>query len=168
MSGFFKEFREFAVKGNVIDMAVGIIIGGAFTLIVQRLVADIMNPIIGLLVGGIDFSNIFIVLREGAVAGPYLTLDAAQQAGAVTLNIGLFLNAVISFAIVAFVVFMLVRTINRLKREEMDEPKSPVEKSCPYCFMTVPIKASRCGHCTSTLSSASAPESPSSAPKTTS
>ncbi|MCB8889381.1 large-conductance mechanosensitive channel protein MscL [Vreelandella malpeensis] len=151
MSKFIKEFREFAVKGNVIDMAVGIIIGGAFTLIVQSMVKDVMNPVIGLLVGGIDFSNFFIVLREGAVAGPYLTLGAAQAAGAVTLNIGLFLNAVISFTIVAFVVFMLVRSINRLKREEVVAPKSPVEKPCPHCLMAVPIKATRCGHCTSVI-----------------
>lgn len=151
MAKFFKEFREFAVKGNVVDMAVGIIIGGAFTLIVQSLVKDVMNPVIGLLVGGIDFSNLFVVLREGATSGPYPTLAAAQANGAVTLNLGLFINAVVSFTIVAFVVFMLVRTINRLKREEVEAPKSPVEKPCPYCFMAVPIKATRCGHCTSEL-----------------
>lgn len=151
MSKFLKEFREFAVKGNVVDMAVGIIIGGAFTLIVQSLVRDVMNPIIGLLVGGVDFSSLFIVLREGTTMGPYPTLAAAQAGGAVTLNLGLFINAVVGFTLVAFVVFILVRTINRLKREEMDAPKSPVEKPCPYCFMTVPIKATRCGHCTSAL-----------------
>lgn len=151
MSKFLKEFREFAVKGNVVDMAVGIIIGGAFTLIVQSLVRDVMNPTIGLLVGGVDFSNLFVVLREGITAGPYPTLAAAQAGGAVTLNLGLFINTVVSFTLVAFVVFMLVRTINRLKREEIEAPKSPVEKPCPYCFMTVPIKATRCGHCTSAL-----------------
>lgn len=153
MPKILQEFREFAVKGNVIDMAVGIIIGGAFTLIVQSLVADVMNPLIGLLVGGIDFSNIFIVLREGGVAGPYATLGDAQAAGAVTLNVGLFVNAVVSFTIVAFVVFLLVRTINRLKREEAAAPASPAEKPCPYCLMVVPIKATRCGHCTATLPS---------------
>ncbi|WP_249977288.1 large conductance mechanosensitive channel protein MscL [Vreelandella olivaria] len=153
MPKILQEFREFAVKGNVIDMAVGIIIGGAFTLIVQSLVADVMNPLIGLLVGGIDFSNIFIVLREGVVAGPYATLGDAQAAGAVTLNVGLFVNAVVSFTIVAFVVFLLVRTINRLKREEAAAPASPEEKPCPYCLMVVPIKATRCGHCTATLPS---------------
>jgi len=151
MAKIFKEFREFAVKGNVVDMAVGIIIGGAFTLIVQSLVADVMNPVIGLLVGGIDFSNLFIVLRQGGTEGPYATLAEAQAAGAVTLNIGLFINAVVSFAIVAFVVFLLVRTINRLKREEAVAPASPVEQPCPYCLMIVPIKATRCGHCTATL-----------------
>lgn len=158
MAKLFKEFREFAVKGSVVDMAVGIIIGGAFTLIVQSLVKDIMNPLIGLLVGGIDFSNLFVVLSEGTTSGPYPTLAAAQASGAVTLNLGLFINAVVSFTIVAFVVFMLIRTINRLKREEVEAPKSPVEKPCPYCFMTVPIKATRCGHCTSALTASAAPE----------
>lgn len=151
MAKIFREFREFAVKGNVVDMAVGIIIGGAFTLIVQSLVADVMNPLIGLLVGGIDFSNLFIVLSEGVAEGPYLTLAEAQAAGAVTLNIGLFINAVVSFAIVASAVFLLVRTINRLKREEAVAPASPVEQPCPYCLMVVPIKATRCGHCTAML-----------------
>ncbi|WP_386081078.1 large-conductance mechanosensitive channel protein MscL [Vreelandella sp. F11] len=153
MAKFFQEFREFAVKGNVVDMAVGIIIGGAFTLIVQSLVADVMNPLIGLLVGGVDFSNLFVVLRQGAVGGPYATLADAQAAGAVTLNVGLFINAVVSFTIVAFVVFLLVRTINRLKREEAVAPASPTEQPCPYCLMVVPIKATRCGHCTATLPS---------------
>ena len=159
MAKFFREFREFAVKGNVIDMAVGIIIGGAFTLIVQSLVKDVMNPLIGLLVGGIDFSNLFVVLREGVAGAPYATLAEAQAAGAVTLNVGLFINAVVSFSIVAFVVFLLVRTINRLKREEAVAPADPTEKPCPYCFMVVPIKAVRCGHCTSELQAA-APEKP--------
>nr|WP_298965201.1 large-conductance mechanosensitive channel protein MscL [uncultured Halomonas sp.] len=160
MAKFFQEFREFAVKGNVVDMAVGIIIGGAFTLIVQSLVADVMNPLIGLLVGGVDFSNLFLVLRQGAVAGPYATLGDAQAAGAVTLNVGLFINAVVSFTIVAFVVFLLVRTINRLKREEAVAPASPTEQPCPYCLMVVPIKATRCGHCTATLPSADASADP--------
>ncbi|MDQ7729452.1 large-conductance mechanosensitive channel protein MscL [Halomonas sp. SpR8] len=158
MAKFFQEFREFAVKGNVVDMAVGIIIGGAFTLIVQSLVADVMNPLIGLLVGGVDFSNLFVVLRQGAVEGPYATLADAQAAGAVTLNVGLFINAVVSFTIVAFVVFLLVRTINRLKREEAVAPTSPTEQPCPYCLMVVPIKATRCGHCTATLPSSAVAE----------
>ncbi|RUR30214.1 large conductance mechanosensitive channel protein MscL [Vreelandella andesensis] len=151
MAKFFREFREFAVKGSVVDMAVGIIIGGAFTLIVKSLVADIMNPLLGLLVGGVDFSNLFVVLSEGSVGGPYATLADAQAAGAVTLNVGLFINAVVSFAIVAFVVFLLVRTINRMKREEAVAPADPTERPCPYCFMVVPINAVRCGHCTSEL-----------------
>lgn len=151
MAKFFQEFREFAVKGNVVDMAVGIIIGGAFTLIVQSLVADVMNPLIGLMVGGIDFSNLFLVLREGTAGGPYATLAEAQAAGAVTLNVGLFINAVVSFAIIAFAVFLLMRMINRLRREEAVAPASPTEQPCPHCLMVVPIKATRCGHCTATL-----------------
>ncbi|BBI54586.1 hypothetical protein HORIV_70070 [Vreelandella olivaria] len=98
-----------------------------------------------------DFSNLFVVLRQGAVGGPYATLADAQAAGAVTLNLGLFINAVVSFMIVAFVVFLLVRTINRLKREEAVAPASPTEQPCPYCLMVVPIKATRCGHCTAML-----------------
>ncbi len=110
--------------------------------------------LIGLLVGGIDFSNLFVVLREGVAGAPYATLAEAQAAGAVTLNVGLFINAVVSFSIVAFVVFLLVRTINRLKREEAVAPADPTEKPCPYCLMVVPIKAVRCGHCTSELQAA--------------
>lgn len=150
-SKFLKEFREFAVKGSVVDMAVGIIIGGAFTLIVQSLVKNIMNPVLGLLIGGVDFSNFFVVLKEGAVPGPYPTLAAAQEAGAVTLDYGLFLNAVISFVIVAFAVFLLVRSINQMKREEAVEPQAPTDKACPHCFMTIPVKATKCGHCTADL-----------------
>ncbi|KAA0019305.1 large-conductance mechanosensitive channel protein MscL [Salinicola corii] len=150
-SKFLKEFREFAVKGNVVDMAVGIIIGGAFTLIVQSLVKNVMNPILGLLIGGVDFANFFVVLKEGGTAGPYASLSAAQEAGAVTLDYGLFLNAVISFVIVAFAVFLLVRSINRMKREEAVAPKAPTDKACPHCFMTIPVKATKCGHCTADL-----------------
>jgi len=150
-SKFLQEFREFAVKGNVVDMAVGIIIGGAFTLIVQSLVKNIFNPILGLLIGGVDFANFYVVLKEGSTPGPYVSLGAAQEAGAVTLDYGLFLNAVVSFIIVAFVVFLLVRSINRLKREEEIAPKAPTDKACPHCFMTIPIKATKCGHCTADL-----------------
>lgn len=126
-----KEFREFIMRGNVIDLAVGIIIGAAFTAIVNSLVADIITPVLGLLLGGVDFSNIFITLRDGATtAGPYATLAAAQEAGAVTINVGVFLNAVISFLIVAIVVFMLVRGVNRLmtlrkKQEVAEEAAKP-------------------------------------------
>ncbi|QJQ96685.1 MULTISPECIES: large-conductance mechanosensitive channel protein MscL [Halomonadaceae] len=151
-SKFLKEFREFAVKGNVVDMAVGIIIGGAFTLIVQSLVSNVMNPLLGLLIGGVDFSNFFIVLKEGETAGPYATLQMAQEVGAVTLDYGLFLNAVISFIIVSFAVFLLIRTINRLRREESTEPQAPTDKACPFCLSAIPIKATRCAHCTSALS----------------
>jgi large conductance mechanosensitive channel len=118
----FKEFREFAVKGNVVDMAVGIIIGAAFGKIVDSLVKDLIMPPIGLLLGKVDFSNLFVVLKAGAQPGPYLTVDTAQKAGAVTFNYGMFINNVISFVIVAFAVFLLIRLINRLKREEQAKP----------------------------------------------
>jgi large conductance mechanosensitive channel len=117
-----KEFREFAIKGNVVDMAVGVIIGAAFGKIVDSLVKDLVMPPIGLALGNVDFTNLFVVLKQGAQAGPYLTLEAAQKAGAVTFNYGAFINTLTSFIIVAFVVFLLVRTINRLKREEAAKP----------------------------------------------
>ena len=113
-----KEFKDFAVKGNVVDMAVGIIIGGAFGTIVKSLVDDVIMPPIGLLLGGVDFSDLFITLAQGTVAGPYATLAAAKEAGAVTINYGVFINALISFLIVAFAVFMVVRSFNRLKKKE--------------------------------------------------
>jgi large conductance mechanosensitive channel len=118
----FREFREFAVKGSVVDMAVGVIIGAAFGKIVDSLVKDLVMPPIGLALGKVDFTNLFVVLKQGAQAGPYLTLEAAQKAGAVTFNYGMFINTMISFLIIAFVVFLLVRTINRLKREEEAKP----------------------------------------------
>jgi large conductance mechanosensitive channel len=145
----FKEFKEFAMRGNVVDMAVGIIIGAAFGLIVKSLVDDIIMPPIGLLLGNMDFSSIFWVLKEGKIPGPYPTVAAAQQAGAVTLNIGLFINTIINFLIVAAAIFMVIRTMNRLKKEE---PAAPEKKECPYCLSTIPIQASRCPHCTSELS----------------
>jgi large conductance mechanosensitive channel len=120
-----KEFREFAVKGNVVDMAVGIIIGAAFGKIVDSLVKDLIMPPIGLLLGKVDFTNLFVVLKPGAVPGPYLTVEAAQKAGAVTFNYGIFINTMISFVIVAFAVFLLVRAINRLRREEQAKPAEP-------------------------------------------
>ena len=123
-----KEFREFAVKGNMLDMAVGIILGAAFGTIVQSLVNDILMPPIGLLLGGMDFSDFFVLLQAGSPAGPYASLAAAQEAGAVTLNLGVFINAVISFLIVGFSVFMVVRSFNRLKRkEEEPAPAAPAE-----------------------------------------
>ncbi len=147
-----KEFKEFAVKGNVLDMAVGIIIGAAFGTIVKSLVADVIMPPIGLLLGNVDFANLFMVLKEGAQAGPYPTIAEAQAAGAVTLNYGMFINTVISFIIVAFAVFFLVKNINRLKREKVVEPApAPTTKECPHCYSTVHIKAVRCPFCTSPL-----------------
>jgi large conductance mechanosensitive channel len=152
--GMMKEFKTFAVKGNVVDMAVGIIIGAAFGTIVKSLVADVIMPPIGLLLGNVDFTNLFIVLKQGAQAGPYATIAAANEAGAVTLNYGVFINTIISFAIVAFAVFLLVRSINKLKRQEEAPPPEPTTKDCPYCFSSIPIKAVRCPLCTSELKQA--------------
>jgi large conductance mechanosensitive channel len=146
-----KEFREFAIRGNVIDMAVGIIIGAAFGTIVNSLVQDVIMPPIGLLLGNVDFSNIFAVLKEGKVAGPYASVAAAKSAGAVTVNFGVFVNTIISFIIVAFAVFLLVRTINKLRRQEQAPPAASTTKDCIYCFSKIPIKATRCPNCTSEL-----------------
>ncbi len=147
-----KEFKEFAVRGNVVDMAVGIVIGAAFGTIINSLVTDVLTPPIGLLLGNIDFSNLFIVLKEGTkAAGPYATPAAAKAAGAVTINYGLFINTIISFLIVAFAVFLLVRNINRLKRQKETPQAAPTTKECPYCVSTIPIKATRCPQCTSEL-----------------
>jgi large conductance mechanosensitive channel len=147
-----KEFKEFAMKGNVIDLAVGVVIGGAFGSIVKSLVDDVIMPPIGLLIGNVDFSNLFFVLKEGSKqAAPYVSVAAAKQAGAVTLNIGLFINAMVSFTIVAFAIFMLVKAINRLKREEPAAAPAPATKECPFCASSIPEKASRCPQCTSQL-----------------
>lgn len=147
-----KEFKEFAMRGNVVDMAVGIIIGAAFGSIVKSVVSDILMPPIGLLMGNVDFADLFVTLKAGAEnAGPYATLAAAREAGAVTVNYGVFINEVISFVIVAFAVFMLIRTINRLKREEPAPAPAPTTKDCPYCMSAVPLKATRCPQCTSQL-----------------
>jgi len=148
-----KEFKEFAVRGNVIDMAVGIIIGVAFGTIVKSLVSDIIMPPIGLLLGNVDFANLFAVLKDGTVPGPYATLADAQKASAVTVNYGVFVNTLISFIIVAFAVFLLIRQINRLKRKEEAPPAEPTAKDCPYCLLSIPLKATRCPHCTSELES---------------
>lgn len=146
----FREFKEFAMRGNVVDMAVGIIIGGAFGTIVKSLVDDILMPPIGLLLGGVDFSNLFVVLRSGATPGPYAALADAKAAGAVSINYGIFLNGVVSFLIVAFAVFLLIRTINALRRKE-EAPAAPTTKECEYCASSIPIKATRCPLCTSQL-----------------
>ena len=141
-----KEFKEFAVKGNAVDMAVGLVVGAAFGRIVDSLVKDIMMPPLGMLLGRVDFTNLFLVLADGKTPGPYHSLSLAQQAGAVTLNVGVFANIVISFFIVAFAVFMLVRGMNRLRA-----PASATTKDCPYCLSKMAPAASRCPHCTSTL-----------------
>jgi large conductance mechanosensitive channel len=149
--GMMKEFKEFAMKGNVVDMAVGIIIGAAFGTIVKSLVSDVIMPPIGMALGNVDFENLFAVLKQGAVAGPYESLAAAKEAGAVTVNYGVFINTIISFIIVAFCVFLLIRNLNKMKREEEAPPAEPTTKECNFCFSTIPIKATRCPSCTSEL-----------------
>ncbi len=149
----FKEFKEFAMRSNVVDMAVGIIIGAAFGTIIKSLVADVIMPPIGLLLGNVDFANLFILLKPGNPPGPYLALAEAQKAGAVTINYGSFLNTVISFVIIAFAVFLLIRSLNRLQKPE-EAPAPPATKECPYCLSSIPLKARRCAHCTSELQAA--------------
>ncbi len=149
-----KEFKEFAMRGNVIDMAVGIIIGAAFGTIIGTLVSDVLMPPIGLVLGNVDFANLFIVLKEGKIAGPYATVAAAKAAGAVTLNYGMFVNTVVNFLIVAFAIFFLIRGMNALKKKEEAPSAIPTTKECPHCLSTIPIKATRCGHCTSELRAA--------------
>ena len=144
------EFKEFIARGNVVDLAVGVIIGGAFGKIVDSLVNDVVMPPIGRLLGGVDFSNLFINLSGQAVS----SVAAAKAAGAPTLNYGIFLNALINFLIIAFVIFMLVRTINQLKREAPAPAAAPTTKDCPYCLSTMPLKATRCPHCTSEVRAA--------------
>ena len=146
-----QEFKEFAVKGNVLDLAIAVIMGGAFGSIVNSVVNDIIMPPIGLLLGGVDFSSLFIQLKSGDPAGPYLTLADAQAAGAVTLNYGQFLSTIITFLIVAFVIFLLVKSMNAMKEKEEAAPAEPTTKECPHCCTEIPIKASRCPHCTSQL-----------------
>ena len=141
-----KEFREFIMRGNVVDLAVGVIIGASFGTIVTSLVNDVIMPPIGLALGNVDFSDLFVVLRAGSAPGPYPTLAAAKAAGAVTLNYGAFVTTVVSFLIVAFVVFLLVRAVNRLRREQ---PAAPSTRECPLCLSSIPLKATRCAHCTS-------------------
>jgi large conductance mechanosensitive channel len=143
-----KEFKEFAMRGNVLDMAIGIIIGAAFGKIVSSFVSDILMPPIGLVLGRVNFADLFVNLSDK----PVITLAEAKAAGAATINYGLFLNTVIDFVIVAFVIFLLVRQINRLKRQE--EPPAPTTRECPQCAMMIPLKARRCPQCTSDLKAA--------------
>ncbi|MFB6290618.1 MAG: large conductance mechanosensitive channel protein MscL [Candidatus Bipolaricaulia bacterium] len=157
---FLREFREFAMRGNVVDMAVGIVIGAAFGSITNSLVTDILSPPLGLITGNVDLNNLFLVLKEGATPGPYKTLAEANAAGAVTLSYGVFLNKIISFLLVALAIFFLVQYINKLKgalekppeeTEGLEPPPVPTTKQCPHCLSTIPIKASRCPYCTSRL-----------------
>ncbi len=146
----FKEFKEFAMRGNVLDLAIGIIIGGAFGTIVKSLVDDVIMPPIGLALGNVDFSDLFLQLKDGPKAAPpYSTLAEAQAAGAVTINYGLFINSIITFLIIAFAVFLIVRAANRLRPQEA--PAAVSTKDCPYCRMAIPVGATRCPQCTSEL-----------------
>ncbi len=156
MRGFLKEFREFAVKGNVVDMAVGIVIGGAFGTIVKSFVSDVIMPPIGLLIGHVQFNSLFWVIAEGKPHGPYNTIAEAHKAGAVTLNYGTFIDNIVSFLIIAWAVFLFVRLINRVRRqfEAPETAAEPTTKECPYCASTIPLKATRCPNCTSELGQA--------------
>src|SRR5579872_4710331 len=147
-----KEFRDFAMRGNVVDLAVGLIIGAAFGKIVTSLVNDILMPPLGLVLGHVDFSNLFINLS----GQHYATLAEAKQAGAATLNYGLFINTIIDFVIVAFAIFILIKQINRLQQLHKTEaaPAAPATKTCPYCISTIPLAATRCPNCTSQLEEA--------------
>jgi large conductance mechanosensitive channel len=147
-----KEFKAFAMRGSVLDLAVGVIIGGAFGTIVKSLVDDVIMPPIGLLLGNVDFSSIFVLLKPGTTPPPYATLKDAQAAGAVTMNLGLFVNAVVAFLIIAFVVFLVVRAANRMKPVEAEA--APTTRACPFCQMPMAITATRCPHCTSTVAAA--------------
>ena len=143
----FREFREFIMRGNVLDLAVAVIIGAAFGKVITSAVGDLIMPPIGLLLGGVDFSNLFINLSGGAVA----SLDEARKAGAPVIAYGVFLNAVIDFLIVALVIFLVVRAANRLQRLREKPAAAPTTRECPYCLSSIPIKATRCAHCTSQI-----------------
>jgi large conductance mechanosensitive channel len=142
-----KEFKEFINRGNVMDMAVGIIIGAAFGKIVASFVGDLLTPVLGLILGKVDFSNLFITLSGQSFA----TLEEAKKAGAVVLKYGLFVNTVIDFLIVSFAVFLMIRQVNRMKKQPEAAPAAPTTKECPFCFSVIPIKATRCPNCTSEL-----------------
>jgi large conductance mechanosensitive channel len=150
-----KDFRAFITRGNMVDLAVGIVIGVAFGAIITSFVNDILMPPIGLALGNIDFSNLLVIIKEGTTPGPYASLAAAKEAGAVTINYGTFINIIINFLIIAAVVFFFViRPINRLHAPKKAEPAAPTTKECPYCYTAIPIKATRCPNCTSELKQA--------------
>jgi large conductance mechanosensitive channel len=151
-----KEFRAWITKGNIVDMAIGIIVGIAFGLVIASLVNDVIMPPIGLALGNVDFQNLFAVLKNGATAGPYASLAAAKAAGAVTINYGVFINTIINFIIIALILFFLVvrplaQSAARKKAAEPAAAPPPVTKACPYCQTAIPVKASRCPNCTSQL-----------------
>ena len=155
MRSTFEEFKKFAKRGNIVDMSVGVVIGVAFGAITKSLVDDVIMPPIGVLTGGVDFSELFWVIQQGEPVGPYATIAAAKAAGAVTINYGNFVNTIINFLIIAMAMFFVVRTYKKLTERQEDEPgeapKAPVDKECPYCFEDIPFKAVRCPKCTSHL-----------------
>ncbi len=160
MTSLINEFKKFALRGNLIDLAVGFTVGAAFSTIAKSLVDDIVMPVVGLLLGDNEFADLFLLLKAGTPAGPYDTLAAAQEAGAVTVNYGLFVNSIVTFLLVALVMFFLIRGINRLEElveEELhtgsgdDGQSVPTKKKCPYCYSTIPRQATRCPECTSHL-----------------
>jgi large conductance mechanosensitive channel len=146
-----KELKAFILRGNVIDLAVGVIMGGAFNTAIKSLVNDVLMPPIGLLLGRVNFANLFWLLKGGDPAGPYATLADAQAAGAVAISYGVFINSVVALLLTGVAVFFVVRGINRLKRQKPAPPAAPTTKPCPYCLSTIPIKATRCPNCTSQL-----------------
>jgi large conductance mechanosensitive channel len=150
MAKVWDEFGKFIKRGNIIDLAVGLSVGTAFTVLVKSLVDDVLMPPVGLLLGSVDFANLFVVLKQGEAQGPYSTLAAAREAGAVTWRYGLFVNAVVSFLIVALAVFFVVRAANRFMAKP-EAPAAPTTKDCPFCLMKIPLKASRCPYCTSEI-----------------
>src|SRR4030042_5668923 len=147
-----KDFRDFIMRGNVLDMAVGIIIGAAFGTLVNSIVKDVIMPPIGLVLGNVDFTNLFAVLKQGVTPGPYASLADAQAAGAVTVNYGLFINTIVSFLIIAIVLFFLIRAfVHARTRLEVKKEVAPATKECPYCLSNVPVGARKCAYCTSAL-----------------
>ncbi len=152
-----KDFKAFIMRGNVVDLAIGIVIGVAFGAIISSFVKDVLMPPIGMVLGNVDFANLFAVLKEGAIAGPYSSLAAAHEAGAVTINYGVFINTIINFLIIAFAVFFFViRPINKMHERQKAKEVAPAPdiKECPYCITNIPVKATRCPNCTSELKTA--------------
>ena len=150
MNKIFQEYKSFALKGNVLDMAIGIVVGGAFATIASSLVANVIAPVLGLATSGVDLADLFLILKEGSVGGPYVTLEQANQDGAVTLGYGLFLNSLFSFLIVTWIAFLLVKGVNRV-RDRASVTEGVILKDCPFCFSKINRRAVRCSFCTSDL-----------------
>jgi large conductance mechanosensitive channel len=146
------DFKKFAVKGSVVDIAIGMILGGGITPIAKALVDDMIMPVVGLALGRVDFRNLFVVIKEGTQPSPYATLDAAKAVGAVTINYGVFVNTILTFIIVAFAAYLIATAVHKVRFQvEHTDPPAPTEKQCPYCISLIPIAAKKCAHCTSDL-----------------